>query len=110
MNFKKQEENNNTSVKIECEENGKIVGHAYLYIIKNDLHDKPYGLLEDLFVEEEARGRGIGAELMKKVIEEAKKRNCYKLVAQSRYSRAETHSFYLKNKFRDYGKNFRMDL
>ena len=31
----------------------KIIGRAFLFIIYNDLHQKPYGLLENVFVEEE---------------------------------------------------------
>ncbi|OGH78423.1 MAG: GNAT family N-acetyltransferase [Candidatus Magasanikbacteria bacterium RIFOXYC2_FULL_40_16] len=110
MNFKKQEENNNTSIKIECEVDGKIMGHAYLYIIKNDLHDRPYGLLEDLFVEEEYRGQGIGKKILNEALEEAKKNNCYKLISQSRYERTGVHEFYKKNGLTDYGKNFRINL
>ncbi|MDP2693164.1 MAG: GNAT family N-acetyltransferase [bacterium] len=109
MNFINHE-NKSIYIKIECEENGKIIGRAYLYLINNDLHNQPYALLEDMFVEVEARGRGIGKELMDKIIEEAKKNNCYKLVAQSRYSRTEAHSFYLRNGFKDHGKNFRIDI
>ena len=50
----------------------KIIGRAFLFIIYNDLHQKPYGLLEDVFVEEEYRGKGIGKELVKRVIEKQK--------------------------------------
>jgi len=98
------------AVKFEMRDDEKVVGRAYLYLIKNDLHDGPYGLLEDLFVEEEYRKHGIGGQLVKAVIEEAKKLGCYKLVGTSRNSRAEVHEFYKKLGFSEYGKEFRMDL
>ena len=110
MSIKKQEINDNISIKIEYEKDGKILGRAFLYLIKNDLHDRPCGLLEDLFIEEEARGQGIGQKLFQEVVQEAKKRNCYKLLAQSRYERCPAHDFYKKNGMRDYGKNFRVDF
>lgn len=97
-------------IKIIMEKGKKEIGHAYLYLIKNDLHDKPYGLLEDLYVDEEYRGQKIGSELAQAVIDEAKKLGCYKLLAQSRYVREKVHEFYKKFGFIDYGKNFRLDL
>jgi len=85
-------------------------GRIYLYLIKNDLHEKPYGLLEDLFVEESYRGSGLGRQLVQTAIEEAKKLGCYKLIGTSRNSRDEVHGFYKKLGFEEYGKEFRMNL
>jgi len=98
------------AVKLIVEDEGKIVGRAYLYLIYNDLHKKPYGLLEDVFVEESQRGKGTGTELVKTVIKEAKDRGCYKLIATSRKSREQVHQWYLKLGFEDYGCEFRMNL
>lgn len=98
------------AVKIEVAENSQRVGRAFLYIIKNDLHEEPYGLLEDLYVEEAYRGRGVGKKLFQAVLDEAKNHNCYKLTAQSRHDRCPVHEFYKKNGMKDYGKNFRIDL
>jgi len=50
----------------------KIVGRAFLFIIYNDIHKKPYGLLEDVSGEPEYRNKGIGKNLVKRVIEKAK--------------------------------------
>ncbi len=98
------------AIRVAAKENNKEVGHAYLYIIYNDLHDKPYGLLEDVFVEEKFRGRGLGSELLHRIIAEAKERGCYKLVADSRYERTEVHAWYEKEGFKKYGFEFRFDL
>lgn len=98
------------AIKITMEQGGKTVGRAYLYLIYNDLHKEPYGYLEDVFVEEEFRGKGIGGQLVKAVIKEAKACGCYKLVGTSRYSRSEVHEFYKKLGFEEYGKEFRMTL
>ena len=90
-------------------ENGEV-GHAYLYLIRNDLHDEPYGLLEDVFVGEEFRGHGYGSALVQRVIDEAKTVGCYKLIGQSRYGREAVHTLYESLGFIDHGKNFRIDF
>jgi GNAT superfamily N-acetyltransferase len=89
---------------------GKIIGRAFLFLIYNDLHSKPYGLLEDVFVEEEYRGKGIGKELVKKVIEKAKELGCYKLIATSRFGRENVHQLYENLGFKKWGYEFRIDL
>lgn len=106
----KQENKDSQAVKIIAEDNGKIVGRAYLYLIYNDLHKEPYGFLEDVFVDENQRGKGTGTKLVKSIIAEAKKRGCYKLVATSRKSREQIHKWYIKFGFEDYGCEFRMNL
>lgn len=110
MKFELNEIKGFRGIKIQVEKDGKIAGRVFLYIINNDLHEEPYGLLEDLFVEEEFRGQGIAKELVKMVIEQAKDLNCYKLITQSRYGREGVHEMYKKAGFVDYGKNFRIDL
>lgn len=89
---------------------GQEVGHVYLYFIKNDIHDRSYGLVEDLFVHESWRKQGIGKQLMQKAIEEAKKQNCYKVILQSRHANTLVHDWYLKLGFKNHGYNFRMNI
>lgn len=109
MNIKKTEKQT-LGIKISVEENGVEMGRAWLYLVYNDLHQEPYGLLEDVFVNEMARGQGFGNELLKSAIEEAKNRGCYKLIGTSRKSRENVHAWYKKLGFEDYGLEFRMDL
>lgn len=103
-------ENKSYRIKFEADEGKELLGWAYLYIMHNDLHEEPFGFLENVFVKEEHRGRGIGKKLIESVINEAKRQNCYKLVGTSRYERPEVHAMYIKIGFKDYGKEFRMDL
>ena len=98
------------AVKFEVKDGKKIIGRAYLYIIKNDLHKKSYGLLEDLFVEEAHRSQGLGQQLLLKVIAEAKRRKLYKLIGTSRTFRTQVHSFYERFGFKKWGTEFRMNL
>lgn len=92
------------------ENNKQELGYGYLYIIKNDQHQKPYGLVEDVMIAEEHRGNGYGTQLLQYLIESAKEHNCYKLIATSRHNRHKVHSLYKKLGFSDHGKEFRMDL
>lgn len=99
-----------TAVKLTMDDAGDTIGHAYLYLIQNDLHSAPYGLLEDVFIEEAHRGKGYGSKLVEAAIAEAKARGCYKLIGTSRHERKEVHAFYERLGFRNYGLEFRLDI
>ncbi|MSU56163.1 MAG: GNAT family N-acetyltransferase, partial [Candidatus Taylorbacteria bacterium] len=98
------------AVRLSAVENGEELGAMYLYLIQNDSHKEPYGLLEDLLVKEEHRKKGIGSTLVKEAIEEAKRLGCYKLIGTSRLERENVHAFYEKLGFKKYGYEFRTDL
>ncbi len=99
-----------TGIKVICEIDKKEVGRAYLYIMKNDLHKRPFGYLEDLFVEKEFRGQGISKKILNKTFELSKENNCYKLVCASRYRKEELHKYYESLGFKITGKSFRMNF
>ena len=101
---------NAIGTKFYIERDGKEIGRAYLYVLSNDLHNRPFGFMEDVFVDEVLRGKGVGSELVKKVIEEAKRRDCYKLICTSRYEKPKVHNLYLSFGFKDHGKEFRMNF
>ena len=97
-------------IKFLAAEEGNILGRAYLYILKNDQHDEPFGFMEDVFVEESHRSRGVGRLLVEAVIAEAKSQGCYKLVCTARSTKPEVHKYYEKFGFKMWGSEFRMDL
>ena len=99
-----------TGIKFLATENRQTVGRAYLYILKNDIHEAPFGFLEDVFVEEAHRKKGVGSELIKAVIAEAIARGCYKLICTARHEKQDVHSYYKKFGFADHGLEFRMDI
>lgn len=99
-----------TSLRISLREQGKEMGHAYLYLIRNDHHKKPYGLLENVLVEEAFRGKGLGKKIVREAIQEAKRQGCYKLICTGRDSKEEVHKFYHGLGFKVQGKEFRMEL
>ena len=99
-----------SAIKISLVEEGEEVGRAFLYIIKNDLHLSPYGLMEDVFVIESKRGLGLGKELVRLISNEAQKQGCYKLICTSRDVNEKVHKLYKKLGFSEHGKEFRMQL
>lgn len=99
-----------SGIKFSAQHEGKEVGRAYLYLMTNDLHDKPFGLMEDVFVDESCRGQGIGTQLVQALIAEAKAQGCYKLIATSRHSREKVHALYKRIGMQDHGKEFRIDF
>ncbi len=106
---------NHKKINIECvrvsaEDGGKEIGRAFLYILKNNLRDEPFGYFEDLFVNENFRGQGVGTKLIKEIIRLAKDNNCYKIVATARYEKENVHGLYKKIGFEDFGKEFKMYL
>jgi len=89
---------------------GDEVARAYLYVMTNDLHDAPFGLLEDVFVAESRRASGLGTALVREVMAAAREAGCYKLIATSRASRPRVHELYERLGFKNYGLEFRLNL
>ncbi|MEK6894640.1 MAG: GNAT family N-acetyltransferase [Nanoarchaeota archaeon] len=99
-----------TGIKLYVTDEGKEIARAYLYFLSNDLHTRPFGLMEDVFVDSSQRGSGIGTRLTQRVIQEARDRGCYKLICTSRHEKPEVHRLYLRLGFKDHGKEFRIDF
>lgn len=99
-----------SGIKFFVKKDGKEVARAFLYVMNNGLKKEPFGFLEDLFVDEQLRGQGIGTELLNIVIAEAKKLGCYKLVGTSRYERESVHKMYERAGFKKFGIEFKMYL
>jgi len=90
------------------------VARASIYYFKNELHTgentRVGAFLEDVFVKEEYRSRGLGKQIVNLAIEHARQSGAYKLIANSRSSRTNVHEFYKKLGFSEHGKEFRIDL
>ena len=95
-------------IRISAEDDGKEIGRIFLYILKNDLREEPFGYLEDLFVDENYRKKGVGSKLIEEVIRLAKEKKCYKIVATARHEKENVHRLYKKLGFEDFGKEFKM--
>jgi len=97
---------------------GKEAGRASLIIITNELEEhrnadgsqQPYALLEDVFVHDEYRGKGLAVELIKACITQAKKIGCYKLIAVVNDAEPHLHRLYWEQGLIPNNKEYRLDL
>jgi GNAT superfamily N-acetyltransferase len=89
---------------------GVEIARAYLYIMRNDLHDAPFGFMEDVFVNGSQRGAGLGTQLVLEVLAAAREAGCYKLIATSRTSRLKVHELYQRLGFQSHGLEFHINL
>jgi GNAT superfamily N-acetyltransferase len=87
------------------------VGTFALLIMRNLAHcGAPSGIVEDVVVDEGARGRGVGRRMMEYARARCREEGCYKLVLSSNVSRTDAHRFYESLGFRRHGYSFAVDL
>ncbi|CAM3733145.1 GNAT family N-acetyltransferase [Marinicrinis lubricantis] len=82
------------------EEKGIIIGTLTLNICLQALHGmRPYGIIENIVVDEMHRSRGVGSELLQYVEEYCRSLNCRKIMLLSHSSRIEAHRFFEREGF-----------
>jgi GNAT superfamily N-acetyltransferase len=86
------------------------MGRAIMYILTNPNRGRKYGILSDVRLEPQYRGKGVGTELIQKTIDVAKEAGCYKVLADSRFEREYVHRLYEKFGFNKHGYEFRMEF
>ncbi len=94
-----------------AEDDGRIAGALVLAIVENiTRRGTPYAIIENVIVDEAARGRGHGEALIEQAVEEARQAGCYKVSLTSNKRRSEAHRFYERLGFVQTHEAFRMDL
>ena len=88
----------------------KEIGHVYCYLIRNDLHETPYALVEDLAVDDTYRGKGVARMLMNALHSTAIENHCYKVIANSHEKRDAARALYLSLGYAAHATEFRLDL
>jgi GNAT superfamily N-acetyltransferase len=90
---------------------GALVATATLVVVPNIGHGgRPWAIVENVVVDEPARGRGIGEMLMAHIIEQARAAGCYKVALTSRKVRTGAHRFYERIGFERSSAGFRYTL
>ncbi len=89
---------------------GQEVSRTSLVVGRNDLHNEPWGLIEDVFTEQAYEGMGLATKLVRIAEEKAKKLGCYKLILTSRFKKPKIHAWYKRLGFVKWGYEFRKDL
>jgi GNAT superfamily N-acetyltransferase len=77
------------------EADGVVVATTYLNVIPNLTRSaSPYAVIENVVVEEAARGSGLGKQIMAATLQAAWDAGCYKAMLQTGSRRPATHAFY----------------
>jgi GNAT superfamily N-acetyltransferase len=90
---------------------GQIVGTFTLLIMDSLAHrGKPSGIVEDVVVDEQWRGKGIGKLMMQFAMNYCRRAGCTKLALSSNMKRLAAHQFYESLGFQKRGYSFRIDF
>ena len=94
-----------------AEIDGKVVGTLDLLTVPNLTHGgSPWGIVENVVVDEGSRGRGIGRLLMEEAVRRCKDAGCYKVQLLSNKRRTQAHEFYRSVGFEAMAEGFRRCL
>ncbi|MDI9861324.1 GNAT family N-acetyltransferase [Flectobacillus roseus] len=90
-----------------AEQEHQVIGTFALLIMDNLAHrGTPSGIVEDVAVQENLQGKGIGRQMMKYAMQVCSEAGCYKLVLSSNQKRVEAHAFYESLGFDKHGFSF----
>lgn len=94
-----------------AEERGQIIGTLDLVVVANLTHDaQPWAIVDNLVVDPEARGMGIGRALMEDAVDRATRAGCYKAELLSHDSGGGARTFYHALGFDNSTEGFRRYL
>ncbi|TEB14878.1 putative acetyltransferase [Pelotomaculum sp. FP] len=94
-----------------AEDDKIIIGACSLIVIDNLGHKgAKLAVAENVIVSPAHRGRGVGARMMRFVMERAKEENCYKLMLSSNKKRVLAHRFYKQLGFEQHGISFMIEV
>ena len=100
----------NAAVLVAANRYGEVIGLATCHIFPS-MHDSdPVAWLTTLVVLEDARGAGIGSELVRHVEEWAAKKGAKRLSLTSGLHRKDTHEFYERRSYQNTGLRFSKNL
>ncbi len=89
----------------------EIVGTFSLLICDNLGHGGArFAVVDNVVVDPNYRGQGIGKKMMMKAMELARQNDCYKMMLSSNKSRVRAHEFYKKLGFEEHGISFMTGL
>ncbi len=94
------------SVTLVAELGGDVAGVVDMEYHQRLGDHRPQARVHDLVVTEAVRGKGVGQILLARAEELARKRGCFRMALVTAGWREESHSFYVKHGWADYGKWF----
>jgi GNAT superfamily N-acetyltransferase len=92
-------------------EEARIVGTFALLIMDNLGHlGAPSGVIEDVAVDPQWQGHGIGKKMMQHALQVCREKGCYKVVLSSNLKRERAHAFYESLEFERHGYSYRVTM
>lgn len=93
---------------VACDEaSGRVVGSYALLVMHNLAHcGTPSAIAEDVVVQPDCQGQGVGRRMMAHAVEQARQAGCYKLALSSNRKRQAAHAFYESLGFAQHGLSF----
>ncbi|HSW88021.1 MAG TPA: GNAT family N-acetyltransferase [Candidatus Saccharimonadales bacterium] len=92
------------------EENNQLLGLATFYLLPNIRHGWKRGHIEDFFVTNNSRSKGLGTFLFSSIKDYCRKNNIKVIKLDSGNELITAHSFYKKNGGKTTEKFFRFDI
>lgn len=102
--------NDSNSHFLVVEKEGTIIGFANFTTRKTLLHSGPSGLIDELVIAKEYRGKGIGQQLINAVIQKCKQLGCCEVEVSTEKTNIKAIEFYKKCGFEERGIIFELDL
>ena len=93
-----------------AEINDSVIGFINFTIRETILHSAPAGLIDELVVSKDHRGKGVGRKLVQVAIEKCKQLGCCEVEVSTELSNINARKFYKKMGFKEKGLLFEMDL
>ena len=91
-------------------EESKVIGFGSLTIKNNLWLEGNLGHIDELVVDNSTRGKGVGSQLLKELIQIAKEKNCRRIELDTAFHRKDTHRFYENQGFENRAYLFSMVL
>ena len=101
---------NNNVLYYVVERDGCVVGFASLHIEPQLHHAGLVGEIQELIVHETVRDKGIGAQLVSRLEQEAEKRGCVSIEVTTKNFRIDAQRFYEQVGFKRTHENFTKNL
>lgn len=92
---------------VACDAGGRVLGSYALLVMHNLAHmGTPSAIAEDVVVDQNHRGQGIGRQMMEHARSLAREAGAYKLALSSNQKRTRAHAFYDSLGFERHGISF----
>ncbi len=94
--------NDGSHLMLVAEEEGKLIGYLSAHFNPYLMFDGPECYITELFIDDEQKGKGVGAKLLEEIKKEANARGCYRMsLINLNYAESYKRNFYIKNGFEE---------